>query len=86
MDPLSSWRVPDQSGISQACYIVKIYHSGPEPSICSPWIKNLFHTGVCSHACEQVSFYLGVMIDNNNNNNNERISRVPFHVEHAQLR
>ena len=26
-------RVPDQSGISQACYIVEIYHSGLEPSI-----------------------------------------------------
>ena len=26
-------RVPDQNGMSQACYIVKIYHSGPEPSI-----------------------------------------------------
>ena len=25
-------RVPDQNGISQACYIVEIYHSGPEPS------------------------------------------------------
>ena len=25
--------VPDQNGISQACYIIKIYHSGPEPSI-----------------------------------------------------
>ena len=24
--------------------------------------------------------------DNNNNNNNERISRVPYHVKHAQLR
>ena len=27
-------RVPDQNGISQACFIVEIYHSGPEPSIC----------------------------------------------------
>ena len=26
-------RVPDQNSMSQACYIVKIYHSGPEPSI-----------------------------------------------------
>ena len=26
-------RVSDQNGISQACYIVEIYHSGPEPSI-----------------------------------------------------
>ena len=24
--------VPDQNGISQACYIVEIYHPGPEPS------------------------------------------------------
>ena len=24
-------RVPDQNGISQACYIVEIYRSGPEP-------------------------------------------------------
>ena len=24
-------RVPDQNGISQALYIVEIYHSGPEP-------------------------------------------------------
>ena len=27
-------RVLDQSGISQACYIVEIYNSGLEPSIC----------------------------------------------------
>ena len=27
-------RVPDWNSISQACYIVKIHHSGPEPSIC----------------------------------------------------
>ena len=26
-------RVPDQSGVSQVCYIVEIYHSGLEPSI-----------------------------------------------------
>ena len=26
-------RVLDQNSIPQACYIVKIYHSGPEPSI-----------------------------------------------------
>ena len=26
-------RVPDQNGISQACYLVEIYHSGPRPSI-----------------------------------------------------
>ena len=26
-------RIPDQNGISQACYIVEIYHSGPESSI-----------------------------------------------------
>ena len=26
-------RVPHQNGISQACYIVEIYHSGPEPLI-----------------------------------------------------
>ena len=26
-------RVPDQNGISQACDIVQICHSGPEPSI-----------------------------------------------------
>ena len=25
-------RVPDQNGISRACYIVEINHSGPEPS------------------------------------------------------
>ena len=24
--------LPDQNGVSQACYIVEIYHSGPEPS------------------------------------------------------
>ena len=28
-------RVPDQNGIFQACYMVEIYHSGLEPSICS---------------------------------------------------
>ena len=28
-------RVPDQNGISQACHIVEIHHSGPEPSILS---------------------------------------------------
>ena len=27
-------RVPDQNGISQACYIVEIYHSGPDPCMC----------------------------------------------------
>ena len=26
-------RVPDQNGIAQACYIVKIYHSDPEPLV-----------------------------------------------------
>ena len=26
-------RVPDQNVISQACYVVAIYRSGPEPSI-----------------------------------------------------
>ena len=31
-------RVPDLNGISQACYIVEIYHSGLEPSI---WIHIL---------------------------------------------
>ena len=30
---LSISRVPDQNGISQACYIVEIYHSGLELSI-----------------------------------------------------
>ena len=25
-------RVPDQKGTCQACYIVEIYHFGPEPS------------------------------------------------------
>ena len=29
---LCTSRVPGQNGISQACYIVEIYHSGPEPS------------------------------------------------------
>ena len=37
--PYHQWsiisRVPDQNGISQACYIVMIYHSGQEPSISS---------------------------------------------------
>ena len=28
-----SSRVLDQNDISQACYIVKIHHSGPEPMI-----------------------------------------------------
>ena len=28
-------RVLDQNSISQACYIVEIHHSGPEPSICT---------------------------------------------------
>ena len=32
-------RVPDQNGISQAWYIVKIYPSGQEPSICQ-WHKH----------------------------------------------
>ena len=30
--PLYKLRVPDQNSISQACYIVEIYHFGPEPS------------------------------------------------------
>ena len=34
-------RVPDQNGISQACSIVKIYHSDPEPLI-------LY---ICKNAC-----------------------------------
>ena len=25
--------VPDQNGITQACYLIEIYHSGPDPSI-----------------------------------------------------
>ena len=36
-------RVPDQSGVSQACYIVEMYHSGPKPSMLS----------VCVHVCQQ---------------------------------
>ena len=28
-------RVLDHNGISQACYIVEMYHSGPDPSICT---------------------------------------------------
>ena len=31
MKPIS--RVPDQNGVSQACYTVEIYHSAPEPSM-----------------------------------------------------
>ena len=27
-------RVPEQNGVSQAWYIVKIYHSGWKPSMC----------------------------------------------------
>ena len=33
LDLWMTLRVPDQNGISQVCYIVEIYHSGPEPSI-----------------------------------------------------
>ena len=29
-------RVPNQNGVSQACYMVEIYHSGPEPMKCVP--------------------------------------------------
>ena len=29
---LGKSRVPNQNGVTQACYIVKIYHSSPEPS------------------------------------------------------
>ena len=28
-------RVPNQNGVSQACYIVEIHHSGRKPSICA---------------------------------------------------
>ena len=49
-------RVPDQNGISQACYIVEIHHSGPEPSIlrlqtghCGLW-KHLKRTGTMDSA------------------------------------
>ena len=35
-------RVRDQNGISQACYIVEIYHSGPESSICWSNSKGTF--------------------------------------------
>ena len=31
----SMWRVLDQKGISEVCYVVEIYHSGPEPSMCN---------------------------------------------------
>ena len=31
-------RVPDQNGISQACYRIEIYHSGPETSMCA-WFR-----------------------------------------------
>ena len=34
--PADISRVPDQNGVSQACYIVKIHHSGPEPAIWKP--------------------------------------------------
>ena len=33
-------RVPDQNGISQTCYIVEIYHFGPELSICMHVLAN----------------------------------------------
>ena len=36
-------RVPGQNGTSLACYIVKIYHCGPEPLI---WKKETFTLGV----------------------------------------
>ena len=34
-------RVPDQNGVSQACYIVEIFHSGSEPLKCSVLIAKL---------------------------------------------
>ena len=35
---MSISRVLDQNGIFQACYVVEIYHSSLEPSICG--VKN----------------------------------------------
>ena len=35
-------RVPDPNVISQAGYIVEIYHSGPEPSICNSTLRSQF--------------------------------------------
>ena len=39
------WRVLDKSGISQACYIVEISHSGLEPSMCVYVVSPVHLTG-----------------------------------------
>ena len=59
-------RVLKQNGISQACYIVEIYHSGPEPSISR--VPN--HNGI-SQACYIVEIY--------HSGPEPSISRVPNH-------
>ena len=46
-------RVPVQNGISQACYIVKIHHSGPEPD---QWMTASFIT------CTQCSLSLSLSL------------------------
>ena len=42
-------RVPDQNGISQACCIVEMYHSSPEPSI--PYVLEILHSGQDPSLC-----------------------------------
>ena len=34
-------RVPGQNGVSQACHVVKIYHSGPKPSISMSYSQDI---------------------------------------------
>ena len=50
-------RVPDQNGISQACRIVEIYHSGPEPSIYTEQLPSL----VTFHADNPSLYYRSIV-------------------------
>ena len=40
-------RIPDQNGISQACYIIEVYHSGREPLI-NKSVNIHAHINVCT--------------------------------------
>ena len=59
-------RVLGQNGISQACYIVKIYCSGPEPLIYLNYMLEIYHSGpepsksvcVCVSLCVFICVHL----------------------------
>ena len=46
-------RVPDQNGISEAFYVVEIYHSSPEPSLRTMSLSNPYdlHMDLCNWCC-----------------------------------